>query len=289
MKSAIAVFCLGGLLGIDARPAVAQAAAEPSPFLLITREEVKAGKAAAHSANEAAWAAAMLKGQSPSRWLGMSALVGPSDAWYITPYQSYAAWQKTDAAFESNAALKAENDKFANLDADLLNRTSSMLVRYRPGLSYQPTVTLPRMRYMMVDIMRIKAGHGDAFAAAWRMQVAAHEKAKMDEHWAVYEVAAGGPAGTVIFFYPMASLEAMDASGPMHTSDAFRNGVGEAGRNQMREVNSTAVESTQRLIFQLRPDMSVLPPDWAATDAFWAVKPPAPPAPTGRKPGGNDR
>ncbi len=289
MRCTTVAFCLAGLVALDARPAAAQAAAEPSPYLLIVREEVKAGKGPAHAANEGAWAAAMLKGKSPFGWLGMTALVGPSDAWFITPYQSYAAWQKTDAAFESMAAVKADNDKHANLDGDLVSRTSSMLVRYRSDLSYQPQVSLPRMRYMMVDIMRVKAGQGAAFSAGWRMQVEAHQKAKMDEHWAVYDVAAGAPAGTVIFLYPMPSLEAMDASGPMHGSDAFRDGVGEAGRNQMRDVNSTALDSTQRLIFQLRSDMSVLPPDWAATDGFWAVKPPAPPAAPTRKPGGDNR
>jgi hypothetical protein len=289
MKRGIAMICLAGFVALEARPASAQAAPDPFPYLLVTREEVKAGKGPSHTANEAAWAAAMLKGQSPTGWLGMTAIVGPSDAWYITPYQSFAAWAKTDAVFDSMAALKAENDRFANLDADLLTRTSSMLVRYRADLSYQPQVSMPRMRYMMVDVMRVKAGQGDAFTAGWRMQVAAHKTARMDEHWAVYEVAAGGPGGTVLFFYPMASLEAMDASGPMHGGDAFRDAVGEAGRNQMRAVNSGAVDSTQRLIFQLRPEMSVLPAEWAATDAFWAVKPPAPAAPPGRKPAGQDR
>lgn len=286
MKRVLAVLGLVALVAMDVIPAGAQAPDDPSPYVRITREEVRAGKGAAHAANEAAWAAAMLKGQSPSGWLGMSALAGPNEAWFITPYESYAAWQKEDTAFDSMAALKAENDKYSNLDGDLLSRTSSMLLRYRAGLSYQPRISLPQMRYMMVDVMRVKAGHAGDFAAAWRMQVAAHEKAKMDEHWAVYEVVAGGPDGTFLFFYPMASLEAMDASGKMHSSEAFRDGVGEAGRNQMRALTSTGMESTQTLLFQLRPDMSVLPASWAAADAFWAVKPPAPAT---RKPGGNDR
>ena len=87
-----------------------------APYLRITREEVKAGKNAAHTAIEAAWAAAMLKGRDPREWLGMTALVGPTDAWFITPLQSFAAWQKTETAFESMAAVyKADVAKYAKI------------------------------------------------------------------------------------------------------------------------------------------------------------------------------
>ena len=229
----------------------------PPPYLLLGREEVRPGKGAAHVANEAAWAAAMTKGQSPVRWLGMNSLLGPSEAWFLSRYQSYADWAKADGAFEAMKALKTENDRFAGLEGDMLSRTSNVFLRLRGGLSYQPEVTLSKMRYMSVDIMRVKQGYITPFLAAWRMQVAAHKEAKMDEHWAVYEVVGGGMEGTFMFFYPMESMEGLDRSGPMHGDEAFGKAVGEAGRNQMREFDRTGMESSQTLLFQLMPSMSV--------------------------------
>ena len=44
----------------------------PPALLQIEREEVRPGRSAAHAVNEAAWAAAYTKAQSPVTWLGMT-------------------------------------------------------------------------------------------------------------------------------------------------------------------------------------------------------------------------
>jgi hypothetical protein len=59
------------------------------------------------------------------------------------------------------------------------------------------------MRSVQLDIVRVKAGYDNEFREAWRNIVAAHTQAKMDEHWSVYEVDAGMPDTTFLFFYPM--------------------------------------------------------------------------------------
>jgi hypothetical protein len=294
MRYALVVLTVLASLGVDPAAARAQApapaAAAPFPYLLLTREEVRAGKAAAHASNETLWSAAMLKGQSPVRWLGMSSLLGPSEAWFFSGYASYADWAKADASLETMAALKAENDRFAGVDADLLSRTTNLLLRYRGGLSYQPEVSLPAMRFMSVDIIRVKPGYLPQFRAAWRMQVAAHTTAKMNEHWTTYEVVGGGADGTFFFLYPMTALEDQDRSGPMHGDAAFGTAVGEEGRAQMRELDREAILSSETRLFQLSPAMSVLPPTWSQTDAFWAAKPPPPsPATPARRPGQQQR
>jgi hypothetical protein len=288
MRYSLVVLTLLAGVGAGTTAARAQTPAPamtaPFPYLLLTREEVRAGKAATHAANETAWSAAMLKGQSPVRWLAMTSLLGPSEAWFFSGYASYAEWAKADAGLDAMAALKAENDRFAGVDGDLLSRTTNVLLRHRAGLSYQPEVSLPAMRFMSVDIVRVKPGYLPQFRAAWRMQVAAHTTAKMNEHWSTYEVVGGGADGTFFFFYPMRTLEEQDQSGPMHADAAFGTAVGEEGRNQMRELDREAILSSETRVFQLNPAMSVLPPTWAETDAFWAVKPPAATPPV-RRPG----
>ena len=245
----------------------------PPALLQIEREELRPGKGAAHAANEAAWAAAYAKAQSPVYWLGMSSLTGPSEAWFLTRHDSFAAFEKDEASTDSNPALLAERDRLAAVDGDLLNRTSTIIARYRPLLSYQPVVVLPNMRYMTVNIMRVKAGHVPTFTDGWRMIVDAHQKAKMDEHWAVYEVESGMPDTTFLFLYAHKSLAELDTTGPMHAAAAYRDSVGDSGRRLMENAYQNGIEMTQTMHFRLRPGMSTLPKNWADTDAYWA--PPA--------------
>ncbi len=264
---------IAALTLLVAAPAFAQVGPPPR-ILQIIREEVRPGKGTAHAANEGAWGAAMVKGQSPITWLAMRSIAGPSEAWFLSQWATWADYEAANKAQEANAALAAEDDKFSTLDGEYLSRTSNIFANYRPGLSYQPEVDLTKMRYMAVDIVRVKPGRLAEFNEAWRMQVAAHTTAKMNEHWAVYSVNAGMADGTYFFMYPAATLAELDASGPMHGSEEFSKAVGEAGRNKMNAATIAAVDSETRLIFQLSPQMSSLGKAWADADPFWAPKAP---------------
>jgi hypothetical protein len=258
----------------------------PPTILQIEREEVRPGKGAAHAVNEKAWAAAYLKAQSPVQWLGMTSMSGPAEAWFLTALDSFAALEKNDLSTDANPALSAERDRVAAIDGDLLSRTSTIIARYRPALSYQPTVKLPTMRYVTVNLVRVKAGRAAEFADGWRMIVDAHKKANMDEHWAVYEVESGMPDTTFLFLYARKSLAEVDAAGPAHAAAGYRDAVGDSGRRQMNEVNQNGIEMTQTMHFRLRPGMSALPKEWAATDAYWAspvAAPVAVPTPAKKK------
>ncbi len=286
MQSYARIGAIAALTLVVAAPAFAQVAPPAPPRILqIAREEVRPGKGAAHAANEAAWGAAFVKGQAPITWLAMRSIAGPSEVWFLTGWESWADREKADKALEANAALTAEDDKYSTLDGDNLSRTSTIFANYRPGLSYQPGVDLTKMRYMAVDVVRVKPGQGAAFAEAWRMMVEAHKTAKMNEHWAVYSVNAGMADGTYFFMYPSATLAELDASGPMHGSDEFSKAVGEGGRNKMNAATIASIDSETRLIFQLSPQMSSLAKTWADADPFWAPKAPAPAVVAAKKPG----
>ena len=284
LKTAVRLFVLLVCSAVIVIPAAAQTPA-PSPegtppaLLQIEREELRPGKGAAHAINEAAWAAAYAKAQSPVHWLGMTTVSGPNEAWFLTRLDSFAALEKNDTSTDANPALLAERDRLSAIDGDLLNRTSTILASYRPALSYQPIVKLPNMRYMTVNLMRVKAGHVASFTDGWKMIVEAHKKAGMDEHWAVYQVESGLPDTTFLFLYALKSLAEIDASGPMHAAAGYRDIVGDSGRRQMNEAYENGIEMTQTMHFRLRPGMSTLPKDWAETDAFWA-RPAAPAAAT---------
>ncbi len=276
------------LVAASAFPAAAQTPAPtpdpnaPPAILNIVREVVKIGKNAAHETNEQAWAGVLAKAQWPTGWLGTTALTGPNEAWYFTGYPSWEAFEKDTTAKEAADSL-VEARKYAALDGELVNTTYQIVARYRPGMSYQPNVELGKMRYFTIDTVRVKPGHEGDFAERWRDIVAAHEKAKLDEHWAVFSVTAGAPSGTFMFIYARKSLAELDAAGASHTGGAYRDAMGEEGRAKNLEMTREIVESDLTNHFAFNPKMSYVPKAWVEADpAFWT--PPAP-APAAKKPG----
>ena len=283
VRTCMCAVVLSSLPVVNSEAQETAAANTPPPLLVIYREEVKPGRGAAHAANESAWAQGFAKAGVPQHWLAMTSMAGPTEAWFFSGYASYADFQKAEDAVEDSPSMRAIADKFSAQESEILERTTSIVAGYRPALSYQANVSLPAMRFMQIDVVRVKAGHDREFRAFWRAMVEAHTKAKMDEHWAVYETEAGAEDLTFYFMYPAATLAAGDAAGPLHAADAFRTAVGESGREQMREVHREAVESSRSYIFRLRPSMSTLPKEWAAADPFWAVKAPEPTVATTKK------
>lgn len=271
--------CLAALLACAVTlPATAQTPAAdptgPPPLLVVFRESVKVGKDAAHEANEQGWASVLSKAQWPTGWLGTTAMTGPNEAWYFTGYPNWEAFEKDTHARETAEAL-AETRKHAAADGELVNSTTEILARYRPGMSYRPTGQLGKYRYFTIDTVRVKPGREGEFAERWRAIVAAHEKAKLEEQWAVYSVSAGAPTGTFMFIYARKSLAELDAAGAAHTSDAYRDAMGEAGRARNNEVFRDIVEFEQTNHFAFSPKMSYVPKSWVDEDPkFWTPPPP---------------
>jgi hypothetical protein len=254
----------------------------PPPLLVIAREVVRIGKNAAHDANEQSWANVLRKAEWPTGWLATSSLTGPNEAWYFTGYPSYDAFAKDSAARDAAEAL-ADARKASALDGDFVANVNVMVARFRPGLSYRATSALGTYRYFTINTVRVKPGFEQEYVERGRELVAAHEKAKMDEQWAVYSVDSGAPAGTFLIIYARKSLAEVDGTQGLHSSPAFREAMGEAGRARMRELTRNAIESSVTNHFAFSPKTSYVPKSWVDADpAFWNVPMPAP-APAKKK------
>ena len=184
----------------------------PPPLMLFVREEVKPGHGAGHAATESAWTRALTKGKSKDHYIGMNALTGPSEAWFIMGYASYADWESEQNEFEKNEALKGEIDKISAQDGEHLSGTRTMLGAWRKDLSYGPPVEIGKMRYFRIRTFRVKQGQGKAFEEGVKTALAAYEKSHYPASFAFYEVAAGTGSPTFIVLRPMKSLADMDAT-----------------------------------------------------------------------------
>ena len=249
----------------------AQAAPPPPKMLQIYREILKPGHAVAHAKTEAGWPAAFRKANwSTGSYIGMTSVSGPSEAWFLAGWDSFAEYEKDDAAVQANAALSAELDRLSTSDGDHLSSHAVSFAVYREDLSYRPNVDIPEMRYFRVITFRVKPGRTADFAASSKIIADAHAKANMDEHWAAYEVVSGMADGTYLVFLPMKSLADMDTVQAMH-GKPYEAALGEENAKKLADLSS-GTESSTTAVFRLSPKMSYPPKEWQQ-NAFWA--PPA--------------
>lgn len=249
----------------------------PPPLMLFVREEVKPGHGAAHAATESAWSRTLAKGKVTDHYLGMSALTGPSEAWFIMGYDSYADWEAKQKELDPNPALKAEIDKVAQQDGEHLTGSRTILGALRKDLSYGPPVEIGKMRYVRIRIFRIKSGQGKAFEDSVKMAIEAYTKSRFPASFAFYEVMAGMPSSSYVVIRPMKSLAEQDVISA--GEKAFQDALGEEGRKAMQKAFVETVNSVENQFFALDPRLSYPGPSVIASDpAFWTPKPPKPAA-----------
>ncbi|WP_243318440.1 hypothetical protein [Geothrix paludis] len=246
----------------------------PPPLMMFYREAVKPGHGAAHAATEASWGHILTKGKSTDHYLGMSSLTGPSEAWFIMGYGSYADWEAKQDEADKNPALKKEVDAIAQKDGEHLSETRSFLGTLRKDLSFGPPVEIGKMRYMRVRTFRIKQGMGKVFEDGVKTALAAYEKSHFPASFAFYEVEAGTWSPTYVVLRPMKSLADMDVMDA--ANKAFMDALGDEGQKAMQKAFVDTVNGVENQLFAFSPKLSYPGPGVIASDpAFWTVKPPA--------------
>jgi hypothetical protein len=262
---------------------VAQLAAQmqeesPAPkVLMVVREQIKEGREAAHVKAEEAWPRIFQKGDVKTHYLGMATEAGPSEAWFLEPYDSFGGMEKERAEIEQSP-LAADLEVANVQDGDLRTGSRTLLAVFRGDLSYHPAEamsSLPKCRHMAVTVLRIKYGHDAELAQAAKLLIDGDDKSGSDQPVLTYQVVSGGPSGTYLLFSPMDSLARMDAA-PARMA-AARQAMGERNRQHFDTLAPDVVQSSESLLFAFNPRMSYVSKEFAAGDPeFWIPKPKPP-------------
>jgi hypothetical protein len=264
------------LLCLVSPPVVAQEATAndgPPKVLQVFIESVKVGKGTAHEKIEAGWPQAFRKAKWPTHYIGTTTATGLPEAWFLSGYESFAAIETDQQNVGKNPTLSRELERLAALDGDLLSNTRGVLAVYKPALSYRPEVDIGKTRYFSFNIVTLKPGYDSAWADTRKLILDAHEKAKLDEHFAVYEVVSGIPGPAYLIIVPMRSLQEVDELMAGHDSKPYRDAIGEAGRQQLREFARTGVVSGENRLLAFSPKMSYPSEEWVASDPeYWKPK-----------------
>ena len=248
-----------------------QAPQGPPNVLFIFREDVKASRGSAHEKLEAGYVRALQRANWPTTSLAITSVSGPHDAWFITPYESYAAMEKDRMAQEKNAELMSEFERLDAADAEFRTNQRGIIATHRPAISYSVPVNLPQMRYFQINTVRLRPGYEEDWIEARKILVEALKKANVPSPSTVFGITAGMPNGTFLVITPRKSLAEMDPN--PERAKAIQDAMGEENAKKRQKLIRDSVMSTETSIYAFSPRMSYVSKEWIAADPdFWEPK-----------------
>jgi hypothetical protein len=272
MKRFAMLFAVGVCLAGAAVAQAQETMMSPPKVLTSIREVEKPGKSAAHADWEAGYPRAFAKANWPTHYLALRALTGEPRVLFLMPFDSLVAWEKDGMAQDKNASLTADIDRLDAKDGDFLSESRRATLVYMPELSYHPEISVKGTRYFMVVSIHVKPGHGDHFVDIRKMVKAAHEKANLSDHYAVFRFTMGAPAGSYVIFVPMKSAAELDQWEDLH-GQTYKDALGDDGRKKLDEFNRDGLEKSESQLFMFSPKMSYAPKEWVEADPeFWSPK-----------------
>jgi hypothetical protein len=261
--------CAGG--GILAAQEMSEGTMPPPKVLVIFREFVKPGKVGmTHEKSESVFVQAMARAKWPTHYLALTSMSGQSRALFITPYDSFEAWEKDNLATDKNPGLSAALDRASVADGDLLSETDQTVAVYSDDYSLRSSADIAHMRYFEISLYHVRAGHRKDWDDLVKLVKSGYEKIPA-VHWAMYEAVYGQEGTVYAVFTGLKSASEIDQE-PSQDKD-FAAALGEDGMKKLHDLESAAIESSQSNLFAFSPKMSYASEAWIKADPdFWKVK-----------------
>ncbi|HTK29601.1 MAG TPA: hypothetical protein VL309_08620 [Vicinamibacterales bacterium] len=263
----LAVLCGGGRAIAQTLPTT------QSGLLQIIIEDVKPGHDADHAKTEAGWPAAFEKANSPYYGLGMVAVTGRPEAWFVNPFDSNKALGDSMKRSSDDPVLAAELARLSRADAEHLTGIRTIMAAARKDLSFGKFPDVARQRFWSITTFRVKPGHEMEFEAAAKAYGAATGRAAPDTSYRVYEVTAGVSASTYLVFSSVVAFADFDQA--QAGGESIMKGATKDEMATLQKFSAEGLINTETQQFRLEPAMSYVPKEVRAQDpAFWMPKKP---------------
>jgi len=215
-----------------------------------------------------------VNGKAAAVVLGLRSVSGLQETWLTELHDSFASIEDIDRALIGYQNDSRAGDSFSGCD-DVLPASRTMIGLFRPGLSYRSEEAakgLPKARFLLVSIYRIRPGRDADFGELVKLRRAHYDTINLDRPEICYQVMSGAAAGTFIFLTPLNSLSPWTTPWRVlrgKYAEALRDANATAGRKIAAETEI----GHESLIFRLDPGISYVSDDFAAEDpGFWAPK-----------------
>jgi len=247
----------------------------PPNVLLIVREDIKPGQMPAHSRHSETYANIFAKNGTPNHRIALVPVAGSeNEVIYLTGAETFAEIEKTMKDTDSKMAslavsMRGEMDRLNKEAPDLHSGMRDMLSVFRPELSYKPSVVIPEMRYFAVTTVRIRPGQEGQYADYVKTIVnTARDKVKAELHVAAFQVVAGAPGTTYMFFRPMKSLGEYD----LRIATRVRESLSDDEKKKADKMATESIMYAETSIYAFDPRMSYVPAEFAKIDPFWNAR-----------------
>lgn len=266
---------VAGLAAIAALAIAASTFAQTMPttqpkFLHIYRETLKPGRSADHAKWEAGWPAAFEKAGAKQAYLAISALTGPQEVWFISPYANQAAFGETLAA-EASPALAPEMERLAKGDGEFLSEVTALQLAAAPELSQGSFPDMAKVRFYEIMTLRVKIGYDSEWGEAMQAYKAAAAKGAPGASWRAYRVVAGAPGGTYVLMSSTTSFADFDKMAA--DDEGIWKAVPAEDLSKMVKFFKEGVLGMVTQRYKVEPSMSYVDAATKAKDpAFWGAK-----------------
>ena len=249
----------------------------PPPVVLIVREDIKPGTMGTHNRHSAEFAGIFGRLQTPNHRIALVPVAGSeNEVIYLTGAGTFAELEGIQKATDDKMSavrgnMKADLDRLDKEAPALHAGMRDMLAVYRSDLSYGPPVNLPTMRYFAVTTVRVRPGQEDQYAEYVSTMVkAARDKAKAELHIAAYQIIAGSPTTTYMFFRPMKSLAEYD----LRIGPRVREAMSDDQKKRADKMIGETIQFTETSVYAMSPQLSYVSRDMITGDpTFWNRKP----------------
>jgi hypothetical protein len=210
--------------------------------------------------------------------LGMEALTGSPRAIYLSGYDSFEAFKKSEEWLTGNAATDAKFDAMDEREAAYISEEHHVLWLYRPDLSNNVAAAdIPHSHYWEVIVFHMKSGHDKEFKELMELYRNAYLKSGQNIPWSSYE-GTMGVTDAYLVLAPMKSLKDEDAS-LAHKKD-FGAALGDEGRIRIDKISEESAAGVEDNLWMVNPDWSYVDKSWIDADPqYWGGEPAAKPAP----------
>lgn len=259
--------------------AFAQESMKPPAVIQITREWLKPGKSGMiHDRSEASFVSTYNRSKAQGHYVALNSMSGKSRALYLARYDSYAAWESDNKMIAKNASISADLDRDQAADGELLDGLDQAVLNYVDEMSFHPRPDYSHARYYQISSFHVRPGHSREWHQAVKMYKDACEKAGIDAHWGMYEVAFGADGGTYLALTHRDSLAELD-KGMADGQKLMEAMGGEEGMTKFDELFGQAVDVSRSELFSINPKQSYIDESTAKADPdFWRPKSAAPKA-----------
>jgi hypothetical protein len=190
-------------------------ATQPS-HLTIIQEHLKPGSGAAHVRNEAGWPEAFAKAGSKDFYIGISSMTGSQEAWFLVPYQSYAAEAASMKEGDKDPVLSAELARLSQADGEFLTGIDTIQTIARPDLSLGKFPDVGKIRFYEIMFFSVRQGHESEMDELMKTYAGVRKRVSPDASYRVYTVVAGMPDPTYIVLQSVGDYAEFDRTSAEH-------------------------------------------------------------------------